>query len=151
MTTHSRPVIDLNAQFGGHMGAVMHGLIYHLRRGGYCTSDVGHYTQDIKIGRYMNVARDPLTLSSDPSTIVLRMQGADVSALIEIVVHGPMIAGYESVLWQMALLKREPIFAVLHGLLPYKFLPKLLEVLHRVSAPMSPKHWVPYMHRPKRA
>lgn len=151
MTSRLGPVMDLNAQFGGHMGAVMHGLIYHLRRGGFSTSDVGHYAQDTKVGRYMNVARDPLTLSSEPSTVMLRMQSADVSALIEIVVHGPMISGYESILWQMALLKREPIFAVLHDLLPYKFLPKLLEVLHRVSAPASPKHWVPPMRRPKRA
>lgn len=149
MTTTPTTFLDVNEKFGGHMGAVLNTLHRHLRSCGYWSSSVGtHVESNLKAYRYMRVAREPLGVTiTNEATIVLMLQAAEASALIEMTVGGPMIAGVESVVWEMVILKQEAVFSVLHDLLPHKFLPKLMDALRKASAPASKKHWVPPSRR----
>lgn len=149
MTTTPATFLDVNEKFGAHMGAVLNTLHQHLRSCGYWTSRVEkHVENQSKAYRYMLVSREPLGATvTNEANIVLKIQAADRTAVVEMTVGGPMIAGYESIIWQLVLLKQEAIFEVLHGLLPHKFLPKLMDALRKASAPASRKHWIPASRR----
>lgn len=150
MTTTPSTFLDINAKFGAHMGAVLNTLHQHLRSCGYWSSRVGtHVTSGTEVARYMHVAREPLGAAptDNETTIVLRIRTAGVTALVELLVLGPRLVGFDTIVWEMALLKQEAIFEVLHGLLTHKFLPKLMDALRNASAPASNKHWVPASRR----
>lgn len=135
---------DVEKRFGAHLGAILHGSIYYIRRAGWWTTMPGGASADQwSAVRYLNVARDPITLSEQPSTIMLRLLAADNPTLVDVRVQGPRYEGWKYVKENHPERTPEAVFEVLHAYLEGSFLPRLFPAIALTSAPKSPKHWIP--------
>lgn len=135
---------DMEKRFGGHLGAILHGSIYPLRKAEWFTTMPGTSVGPPTVSqRFLHVGRDPLSAMESPTAIVLSAGIDKVKYSIHVCleIRGPKSIGWKRIFSRHSILRARSVFLILHELVPMPFMGKLLHAVSRAAAPMSPKHW----------